>query len=358
MLTNLISLGRRTARRSSLAIVGATVVVVACDTDRPTSPSSVTPAAQIPTSAEGMVTPPTTGNLVFATVTTSQQLIGPATFNVTGPWRYQVVVTDNSSPDIDPTLGKLRLANLTAGKYTVCETKAPPGFALPDSACHSGMVYAATTSAVAAFVHQWLPLVEVSYKDLKGVLVGGGGFTVKDSLGAAIKYIGDDGIDDINKVPGKFYFRLPVSGKVSICGTHTPYGYSLPVGYAQCLTSTYTNGTITYLTAFPLVPAPSIGWGNRDFYGTTIPGGTFQISNPVAGISFFVTDNDPNDLDPKPGMILAKVSKAIWYNLCEVTAPTNYFMSNPACRTVDVTSGQSVWANWFTHQEKQVIYNP
>ena len=109
---------------------------------------------------------------------------------------------------------------------------------------------------------------------------------------------------------------------------------------------------------FPLVPAPSIGWGNRDFYGTTIAGGTFQISNPVAGVSIIVTDNDPNDLDVAPGKLLVKVPKSIWYNLCEITAPTNYHMSSPACRTVDVTSGQSVWANWFTHQEKAVVYNP
>jgi hypothetical protein len=78
----------------------------------------------------------------------------------------------------------------------------------------------------------------------------------------------------------------------------------------------------------------------------------------VAGISILVTDNDANDLDLAPGKFLVKVPKAISYNLCEVTPPTNYFMSNPACRTVNVTSGQSVWGSLFTHQEKQVINNP
>ena len=74
--------------------------------------------------------------------------------------------------------------------------------------------------------------------------------------------------------------------------------------------------------------------------------------------SIVVTDNDANDLDLAHGKFLVKVPKAIGYNLCEITPPTNYFMSNPACRTVDVTSGQSVWGGLFTHQEKQVINNP
>jgi hypothetical protein len=355
VIINLILLDRRAVRRASLAIFGLTLVT-ACDTDRPTSPAAAKPAAEVPTSANGLVTP--VGNLVFATVSSSNQFVGPATFTVTGPWRYLAVVTDNSGQDIDPALGKLRLASLAQGLYKVCETKAPPEHVLADSACHSGMVYGGNTTAVATFKHQWLPLVEVSYKDLKGVLVGGGGFTVKDTLGNTLKYIGDDGVDDVNKVPGKFYFRLPVSGKVSICGTHTPGGYSLPFGYAVCLTSTYANGTMTWLTAFPVVPAPSIGWGNRNIYEETIPGGTFHISNPVAGVSMLVSDNDPNDLDAAPGKMLVKVGKAIWYNVCEVTPPNNYFMANPACRTVDVTSGKSVWAAWFYHQEKAVVYNP
>jgi len=354
MFNNLIQLDRRSVRRASLAIFGV-ALIAACDTDRPTSPAPVKSAAEVPKSAEGMVIP--AGNLVFATVNTSSQLIGPATFDMTGPWGYHQVVTDNAGLDVDPTLGKLRLNSLAPGAYKVCETKAPPDFALPDSTCHSGMVYGGNTTAVAAFVHQWLPLVEVSYKDLKGALVGGGGVTVKDSLGNALKYIGDDGISDVNKVPGKIYFRLPVSGKVSICATDTPYGYSLPIGSAQCLTGTYKNMTLTFLT-FSLVPAPSIGWGSSDLYGTALAGGTFQISNLFLGISFQVTDNDANDLDPAPGKFLVKIGKAAWYNLCEVTPPTNYFPSNPSCRQVDVTSGKSVWANWFTHQEKQVVYTP
>lgn len=355
MLTNLISLDRRAVRRASLAIFGITVVV-ACDTDRTTSPAPVKPAAEVPTSPNGMVTP--VGTLVWATVTTSSQFIGPATFTVTGPMRYQMVVTDNSGQDIDPALGKLRLTNLVQGAYKFCETKAPPEFAMPDTLCHSVMAYGGQVLSAGTWVHKWLPLVEVSYKDLKGVLVGGGGFTVKDSLGNALKYVGDDGIHDYNKVPGKFYFRMPVAGTLSVCGTHTPGGYSLPFGYAQCFTKTYTNATISYLTAFPLVPAPSIGWGSKDFGPTMLLGGTFQISNPVAGVSILVSDNDANDLDPAPGRFLVKVPKSIWYNLCEITPPNNYWPSNPACRQVDVTSGQSVWANFFTHQEKQVIYNP
>ena len=109
MLTNLISLDRRAVRRASLAIFGITVVA-ACDTDRTTSPAPVKPAAEVPTSPNGMVTP--VGTLVWATVSTYNQFIGPATFTVTGPMRYQMVVTDNSGQDIDPALGKLRLANL------------------------------------------------------------------------------------------------------------------------------------------------------------------------------------------------------------------------------------------------------
>jgi hypothetical protein len=355
MLNNLISLDRRAVMRASLAILGV-AVVAACDTDRPTSPIAA-PSAEAPKSAEGMVTADPRGTLVWATVSTYKQLIvtGPATYDVTGPLLYHVVVTDNSGVDADTTLGKLQLNSLKPGLYKVCETKAPPEFAPPDSLCHSGMVYGNVISAVAAFVHPWLPLVHVSYKDQNGVLVGGGGFTVKDTLGNVLQYIGDDGIYDVDKTPGMFYFRLPASGKVSLCATNIAAGYSLPVGYMPCLTNYYFPGTTTSLGAFPLVPAPSIAWRNSDMNWNTLAGGTFQISNLLFGISFNVTDNGPNDLDPTPGKFLVKMGKAISYNLCEVTPPTNYFMSNPQCQTVDVTSGQSVWGGLFMHQEKQVI---
>jgi hypothetical protein len=45
----------------------------------------------------------------------------------------------------------------------------------------------ALTTAVAAFVHAWLPLVHVSYKEQNGVLVGGGGSTVKDTMGNVLR---------------------------------------------------------------------------------------------------------------------------------------------------------------------------
>jgi len=30
-----------------------------------------------------------------------------------------------------------------------------------------------------------------------------------------------------------------------------------------------------------------------------------------------------------PGKLLVKMGKAAWYDVCEVTPPTNYFMANP-----------------------------
>lgn len=59
-------------------------------------------------------------------------LIGAATFRFEHAGRPAIVVTDNETPDADPTLGRVEVRGLVPGAWTVTETAAPDGYRIDD----------------------------------------------------------------------------------------------------------------------------------------------------------------------------------------------------------------------------------
>ena len=346
-----LSVGVATARRASAAVL-CTMLVAACDTDRPVSPSTTSTVAELPTGASAYLRGGV-GNLVITSVDILKNLIGPTMFKVTGPNLFVLTVTDNDPSDADKTVGKIWLKNLAVGSYTICEVASPLGYALPDWKCHQSPVDNGSTTGVEPFVHNKMPYVDAGYIDILGNRIGGGAMTVKDSTGTPIMTIVDNSIDDLKKTNGYFQFYLPRAGKFFICGVTPPPGFAVPPGLNPCLTVNAQWGAGHHVESLTMYPAASAFWRVQDPFGALIGPSSFSVSVPGL-LLFYVVDNSTNDLDPKVGRLLAKFPSAGTYTLCQTQAPPNRYVANPACRTVNIQAGASVDAGWFTNNEAQV----
>ncbi len=76
-------------------------------------------------------------------------LLGGATFSITGPFGYDVSVTDNAGLDADPVAGQFLLEDLKLGTYTVTETAAPAGYILDPASQDGNLTQAAPDATIA-----------------------------------------------------------------------------------------------------------------------------------------------------------------------------------------------------------------
>ena len=73
-----------------------------------------------------------------------------------------------------------------------------------------------------------LAWVTVGYVDYAKTPVGGGTYSVTDTLGVKIMTIIDNSALDVDKTDGKFKFQLPYVGKFTACGGEGSAGVVLP----------------------------------------------------------------------------------------------------------------------------------
>jgi len=187
------------------------------------------------------------------------------------------------------------------------------------------------------------PHLVSGFVDLKSNFIGGGSFTVKDSLGTPIIVVADNGQYDIDKLDGKFRIVLPTEGKYTLCGTQPPPGYMFGIPAALCFPVVAKNSQITQVLPLLVVPKPAAFWYVTDgnvFKGLPVllAGASFNVSIPREFVSIDVVDNGLNDLDPRPGITWAKLPKAGVYTLCETKPPAGHWNANPACRTLNVAA--------------------
>lgn len=203
------------------------------------------------------------------------------------------------------------------------------------------------------------PLVVTGYVDFTSKYIGGGSFTVKDSVGAQIMVVVDDGQLDLDKTPGKFKLMLPKPGKYDVCENLPPAGYVF-MTQPICTGVVAQNWVVTQINPFVVAPVPGATWVVTsgamvgDQY-VLIPGAAFKVSIPRQFIFIDVVDNGQNDLDPWPGRIYVKLPKAAVYNLCETQPPSGYWNANPPCRTLDVSANAVTNGGVFINYEKQVL---
>lgn len=361
MRSTLLSFERHAGRVATIALLGTTLVA-ACDDNRPTEPVATASAPTTSSNARYI----STGILIWKVVDVNQKLIGGAKFEIDGgPNKIQWVMTDNNAGDIDLVNGQFKFAGVAPGSYNVCEITAPAGYAPPTANCKSAIVTAGAITDVGAFLNGTLPWVSTGYVDYAKNWVGGGTYSVKDSLGATIMTIVDNSVLDVDKANGKFTFQLPSAGRFSICETTPPPGWFFPAKQLNfCVTQTFALNTGGNYGPFMVVPPYSAVWSViSGFYPpNNSPGwigpSTFLVSKPDGSFSTTIVDNGPSDLHAMLGIFYVKLPGAGTYNICEVTGVPGYYMPNPACHTVTVTFGSVAYGDFFINGEQQVPSSP
>lgn len=359
MRSILLSFERHAGRVAAVALLG-TSLVAACNEDRAVEPTAPIPAPSAP-SASRLVT---TGTLAWKVVDiNTQALLGGTKFEVTSAQKAKWTIADNGAGDADPIVGQFKLAGLPAGTYQACETRAPAGYGLPFLNCITNTVSVGATTNL-TFINAPLPTLTTEYVDYGKNLIGGGTYTIKDTLGATLETVADNNSRDGDKTDGEFKITLPYAGKFSLCETTPPPGYVFPTGQVNlCTTVTLSLNSSAHVGPFMVNPPFSVTWSVIDgFYGpNNTPGwvgpSSFTVTKDDGSFSANVVDNAANDMHLMLGIFHVKLPSAGTYNVCQVTAVPGHYMANPACHTVTVVMGTVAWGDYFIDGLQQVL-NP
>lgn len=360
MFAPLLSFDRRALRLSTLVLAGA-LTLTACDTDDPMSPKH----PDLPTTAKPALAL-NAGTLLIKVVDKNQALITTsiAEFKVTGPNNATMNVKDNFLNDADPTVGQIQMKGLAPGLYQACETTAPVNYVLPNPVCGFATVYVGATTGL-TFMNPTMARVQWSVVDAVGNFVPGMVFTLKDSTNAIVTLITDNVGADTDPTGGKFDIRWPTEGTFTLCEGPPPAGYVYPKAQIKfCFPFQIKHGQTKVVAKFSVYPVASAYWQVSDgillptFYWNLIGPSTFTVTPVAGGVPITVVDNGANDIDPTLGKLAAKLPSAGAYSICETVPPNGYWNAQPACKQIEVATGEPAWAQWFFNQEKQVVYNP
>ena len=170
------------------------------------------------------------GSLAWVKHDGEGNLLGGATFLVTGPFGYSQSVTDNAGLDADPTAGELLLEDLKLGTYTVAETAAPAGYLGSPVQLQGTLTQEAPDATLGVpFVNT---LGEISWTKDKGdagaTPLGGATFsvTLNPYTGSGSLTVVDNDTHDADARDGFFRLVDVPTGTYTIAETAAPEGYA------------------------------------------------------------------------------------------------------------------------------------
>jgi Prealbumin-like fold domain len=312
-------------------------------------------------------------------------LQGGATFEVSGtpgPLACRgvsgtITVVDNGTNDANPVAGQYKLDRVCLGTYTVTETVAPPGFALPADPDREVTVSAANLNAVIGTIGQTdefdfqnrLGTIEWEKRDDQGNLQGGATFTVGGASGPfACHDANTDGDDDANPVTvvdngpndadtdsGQYRLVRVCLGTYTVTETVAPPGFALPADPDREVTVSGADlnpsiGTIGETDEFDFRNRlGTIEWEKRDG-SVSAPhplqgGATFEVSgnggpfdcHGTAG-TITVIDNGTNDADPDAGQLRVDRVCLGSYTITETVPPPDFILDTDTTRNVTVSA--------------------
>lgn len=346
MHASLNSLARRGIRPSLLALAG-TVLLAACDNDRPTAPSTESkPIA--PSLAKGG----NPGGLIISLVDQNGQ--SPANlgaqYTVTKSGGMSFMAVDNGPGDTNSFIGVIVMLTVTPGTYTVCQTAAPSDFVLPSPpACQTIGVLAGTNTPGSAshvqFVNLTVPRARwVAFDDINWDSIPGVVFTGDDGSGPVT--IADNSPLDLDPTPGKFEVKVPNGSSYTVCPKATPPGYVFPPIPQGCVTKPVAPGTTTSIGNMYVRHEYSAYWF-VSLNGSPSNGAEFTITHALSGTTIKVADDGLNDMAPGSMIVYVKLAAAGWYTVCMTTPPVGGQITDPSCVRTFVQSGEYGWAGGF-----------
>lgn len=278
-------------------------------------------------------------------------------------------VTDNTGQaeyggrDTNEAAGAFTVENLTAGTYTLVETKAPQGYVLNPApttvTVTAGGTFSAgqiTNTAITGNV-EWSKVGDLGDNDL----IAGTSWTITPTnpAGAAIT-VTDNGTNDADQADGKFLVKdLPY-------GTYTLKEASAPAGFelndkAFPFTISANGATVDVNDSQPIVDTRTKGavtWTKVDGSENKLSGSEWTITYPDTSTKA-VTDNTGQDgytgldTDPTPGAF--RVDDLPWgdYTLTETKAPAGYTLNDsPHSFTISGTRLQVPLGEIVNEQQK------
>lgn len=278
------------------------------------------------------------------------QLLGGATFTVTGPGGYSVTVTDNQAPDADPAAGAFLLdSGLTPGEYTITESAAPSGYELTTTTLRATV--AVDERADAGTVANRRTGLSWRKTTASGASLSGATFRVTGPNGFSM-VVTDQRSPDTDPFPGVLLLQSGYAGSpVLVPGEYTITEIVAPSGYAlnpEPMHATIEVGGVSaYAGALvnQRIVSMFISKTGQDTTGSWAPmaGSTWQVLSDDAG--------EPGD--PVARATLSEVADqtGVWkvgnllpgtYWLSETTAPAGFsLLASPVQFTID-TDGQVV----------------
>jgi len=351
------------ASRFAAAVLLGTTLLAACDEDRPTEPVPTAAAPTKPSDARYL----NTGTLIWKAVDINAKLLGGATFQINGgPGQIQWVMPDNNAGDVDMIPGQFKFGGVTPGVYQVCEIIPPKGYLKPWNVCKSLVVNAGVITDYGTFVSDELAWVTTGYVDYAKTPVGGGTYSVTDTLGIKIMSIVDNSALDVDPANGKFKFQLPYVGKFTVCEEKAPPGWYFPAGQASLCKYAAGNVNTTAALGDNMVVPPysavwsviSGWWGPLNKSPLWLGPSIYTVTKTDNSWTWTFADNSPSDLHNMLGIYYVKLPSAGTYNVCQAVEIPGYFLPDPVCHQVDVAFAKVGWGDFFLNQEKQVVYTP
>lgn len=283
------------------------------------------------------------GSLTWTKTDADGNALAGSEWRLTGPSPVttSVTVTDNTGQtgylglDTNTAAGAFTVGNLTAGTYTLAETKAPQGYVLNSTpmtvTVTAGGIASAgqiKNTAVTGNV-EWSKVGDLGGDDL----ISGTSWTITptDPAGAAIT-VTDNGTNDADSTFGKFLVKNLRYGTYTLKETAAPAGFELNET-AYSFTISDDGKTVGVNDSKPIVDARTKGvvtWTKVDGSHNKLSGSEWTITPTGGGSPITVTDNTGQsgytgaDRDATTGAF--EVDNLAWgdYTLTETKAPAGY----------------------------------
>jgi len=212
-------------------------------------------------------------------------------------------VCDNDAADTDPADGKIGIANVPAGDYTLSETQAPDGYS---QAANQNLTVAVGQTAEIQVVDQatapQVGVLAITIADDAGNALGGACFSFDGTN------VCDNGTGDENPNHGEIQVSGVRGGSYQVANTIAPANFQT----AEAQTAEITDGATTTVDFVLAAAEPETGGLQIDLTddaGNPVEGACISVapsSNVAGGESIVLCDGGTEDTNPAPGVLVVE----------------------------------------------------
>ena len=257
----------------------------------------------------------TTGDLLVVTRDQEGRLLGGACFGLYAADEAVAEICDGDRADGDGNPGRIRFNDIEAGTYRLSELQAPPGYELVQDQTIdivANQVLQVTIQNTLAPTAETVLVVRTI--DDAGTPLLGACYTLQRGTTLTGPVCGDpanEGITTFTDIPGGAYLLRQ---------TQPPTGYDRASTQALLISA----GETTTVDVIHVARPGSVEIDKVDEAGELLAGACFRLLNANGDVVYGVCDNDTNDANAAPGVILLTGVAAGDYVARESRAPAGF----------------------------------